>query len=234
LPPSGAGKLALVFGWEDSGVLEEEHGNDWRDHKLPLTNLRAFYELGVRVAGLQYNDNPRNTSDRVPEGMAKTGRVFGVTAVDGFMTWSRKDAPKSMTGPYPPRAGVARYVDEFDYLKRLVGIDHIGMGPDFISGYEPIVPSNSIEFPPEMSYTQPISIKYIEGFESVDDLGNVRAEMEKRGHAAEEIAKVFGGLSRGVEFIEFHRLLDRQLSSWRRTNRTRATRRQQRRDRTRG
>jgi membrane dipeptidase len=50
-----AGKLAMVFGWQDSSVLEEEHGNDWRDHKPPLTNLRAFYELGLRVAGLQYN-----------------------------------------------------------------------------------------------------------------------------------------------------------------------------------
>lgn len=28
-----------------------------------------------------------------------------------------------------------------------------------------------------------------EGFESASDIGNVRAEMEKRGHAAEEIAK---------------------------------------------
>ena len=34
---------------------------------------------------------------------------------------------------------------------------------------------------------------YAEGFESVSDLGNVRAEMERRGYSAEEIAKVFGG-----------------------------------------
>jgi membrane dipeptidase len=255
-----AGKLAMVFGWQDSSVLEEEHGNDWRDHKPPLTNLRAFYELGLRVAGLQYNianqfgggcldptvpltiqgkylvaqmqelgilvdcgghtgeqtsldiiamarrpvvcthsnvqalnDNPRNTSDRVIEGMAKTGGVFGVTAMDAFLTWSRKDASKSMTGPYPPRAGVARYVDEFDYLKRLVGVDHIGLGPDWVNDLEPLDPSNSIEFPPEKTYVQPVTMKLIEGFESVDDLGNVRAEMERRGYTAEEIAKVFGG-----------------------------------------
>lgn len=254
------GKVAMVFGWQDSSALEEEHGNDWRDHKPPLTNLRAWYELGLRVAGLQYNmanqfgggcldptvpltiqgkylvgqmqdlgilvdcgghtgeqtsldiirmarrpvvcthsnvlalnDNPRNTSDRVIEGIAKTGGVFGVTAMDGFMTWSRKDAPRAMTGPYPPRAGVARYVDEFDYLKRLVGIDHIGLGPDFINDLEPLDPSHSIEFPPEMTYAQPVTMKLIEGFESVDGLGNVRAELVRRGYTPEEIAKIFGG-----------------------------------------
>jgi membrane dipeptidase len=254
------GKVAMVFGWQDSEALEEEYGNDWRDHKPPLTNLRAWYELGLRVAGLQYNmanqfgggcldptvpltiqgkylvaqmqdmgilvdcgghigeqtslgilamarrpvvcthsnvlalnDNPRNTSDRVIEGIAKTGGVFGVTAMDGFMTWSRKDAPKAMTGPFPPRAGVPRYVDEFDYLKRLVGVDHIGLGPDWVNDLEPLDPSNSIEFPPEMTYVQPVTMKLVEGFESVDGLGNVRAEMEKRGYTAEEIAKIFGG-----------------------------------------
>ena len=44
-----------------------------------------------------------------------------------------------------------------------------------------------------MSYNQPITLKFIEGFESVSDIGNVRAEVEKRGYTAEEIAKVFGG-----------------------------------------
>jgi membrane dipeptidase len=50
-----AGKVAMVFGWQDSEALEEEYGNDWRDHKPPLSNLRAWYELGLRVACLQYN-----------------------------------------------------------------------------------------------------------------------------------------------------------------------------------
>jgi membrane dipeptidase len=44
-----------------------------------------------------------------------------------------------------------------------------------------------------MTYVQPVTLKFIEGFESVSDIGNVRAEMEKRGYTAEEIAKIFGG-----------------------------------------
>jgi membrane dipeptidase len=254
------GKVAMVLGWQNSSALEEQDGNDWRNSLPPKTNLRAWYELGLRVAGLQYNlanqfgggcldpavpltiqgsrvirqmqdlgilvdcgghvgeqtsldilriarrpvvcthsnvlalnDNPRNTSDRVIEGIANTGGVFGVTAVDGFMTWSRKDAPRAMTGPFPEVATVSRYVDEFDYLKRLVGIDHIGLGPDFVSDLEPIEPGQALQFPPEMSYNQPRTIRYIKGFESVADLGNVRAEVAHRGYSAEDIAKIFGG-----------------------------------------
>ena len=98
------------------------------------------------------------------------------------------------TGPYPPRANVARYVNEFDYLKRLVGIDHIAFGTDFTSDIEAADPSHLFSSSPGHDvYKQTPTIKYVEGFESVSDIGNVRAEMERRGYTAEEIAKVFGG-----------------------------------------
>ena len=122
---------------------------------------------------LALNDNPRNSRDRVIEGVARTGGLMGVTALDAFMTWSRKDAPRVDTGPYPPRANVARYVDEFDYLKRLVGIDHIAIGTDFTSDVEAADPSQLFQFPPEMMYNQKPTIKYVAGFESVSDLKNV-------------------------------------------------------------
>jgi membrane dipeptidase len=78
-------------------------------------------------------------------------------------------------------------------LKRLVGVDHIGFGTDFTSDVEAADPSKIFELPPEMMYNESSSIKYVEGFESVSDIGNVRAEMARRGYTAEEIAKVFGG-----------------------------------------
>jgi len=44
-----------------------------------------------------------------------------------------------------------------------------------------------------MTYVQTPTMKLLEGFDSVDGLGDVRAEMEKRSYTSEEIAKVFGG-----------------------------------------
>jgi membrane dipeptidase len=125
--------------------------------------------------------------------MARTGGLMAVAALDAFLTWKATDAPRADTGPFPPRATVARYVDEFDHLKRLVGIDHIGFGTDFTSDIEAADPTHLFEIPPEMLYKESPTIKYVEGFESVSDIGNVRAEMERRGYTAEEIAKVFGG-----------------------------------------
>ena len=78
-------------------------------------------------------------------------------------------------------------------MKRLVGINHIAFGTDFTTDVENADPSQLFEIPPEMMYKEGPKITYVDGFESVSDIGNVRAEMEKRGYTAEEIAKVFGG-----------------------------------------
>jgi len=145
------------------------------------------------------NDNPRNVSDRVIEGMAKTGGLIGVCPVDVFITWSRKDAPYAETGPFPPQATISRYVDIIDYLRRLVGIDHIGIGTDFTvpsgstANFIPPPPSKSFLYPPEMGFNQPKGLRYVEGFDRVGGLPNVRAELERRGYTPEEMAKILGG-----------------------------------------
>jgi membrane dipeptidase len=36
-------------------------------------------------------------------------------------------------------------------------------------------------------------IEFVDGFGSVSGLNNVRAEMQRRGYTAEEIAKILGG-----------------------------------------
>ncbi len=178
---------------QEMGILVDCGGHTGEQTSLDIIAMARRPVICSHSNVLALNDNPRNTSDRVIEGIARTGGVFGVTAMDGFMTWSCKDAPLAMTGPYPNTATVSRYVDEFDCLKRLVGIDHIGLGPDFINDIEPIDPSDSVEFPTTMTYNQPKTMKLIDGFESVDGLGNVRAELVRRGYSSVEIAKIFGG-----------------------------------------
>src|SRR5579862_3766157 len=50
-----AGKLAMIFGWQNSTALTEQAGDLWRDNYPPQTALRAYYELGLRIANLAYN-----------------------------------------------------------------------------------------------------------------------------------------------------------------------------------
>ena len=192
VPLTTQGKY-IVGKMQDMGILVDCCGHTGEQTALDILAMARRPVIISHGNVLALNDNPRNSSDRVIEGVAKTGGLMGVTAVDAFMTWGRKDAARVDTGPYPARANVARYVNQFDYLKRLVGIDHIAFGTDFTSDIEAADPSQLFEFPPEMMYNQTPNIKYVEGFESVSDIENVRAEMVRRGYTQEEIAKVFGG-----------------------------------------
>jgi membrane dipeptidase len=143
-------------------------------------------------------DNPRNISDRLIEGIAKTGGLVGVSPVNCFLLWSREDAPHADTGPFPPLASISQYVDVMDYIRRLVGIDYIGIGSDFTIGnppdpYIPPVPSQSFTFPPETTYYQPAGLQYVENFNQVADLPVLRAELTRHGYSAVDIAKILGG-----------------------------------------
>jgi membrane dipeptidase len=139
------------------------------------------------------NDNPRCSPDAVIEGVARTGGLMGVAALSEFMTWGRKDAAKAETGPFPAKASLSRYVDEFDYLKKLVGVDHIALGTDFVTpGSGGGDPAQDFEYPPEMM-SKADEIEFVDGFGSVSGLKNLSAEMQRRGYTAEEIAKILGG-----------------------------------------
>ncbi len=149
---------------QDMGILVDTGGHTGERTSLDVIRMARRPVVCTHANMLGLNDNPRNISDRVIEGIAKTGGLVGITAMEGFMTWSRKDAPRAMTGPFPPRANVSRYVDEFDYMKRLVGVDHVALGTDFISDLERIDPSKEFQFPPEMTYNQTPTLKLVEGF----------------------------------------------------------------------
>ena len=152
----------IVGKMRDLGILVDVSGHTGEQTNLDTIAMARRPVVVTRGCCEGLDDNPRNSSDRVIEGLAKTGGLMGVAAVDAFMTWSSKDAPLAETGPFPARATVATYVDQFDYLKRLVGIDHIGFGTDFISDIEAGDPALVFEFPPEMTNKQEPNIQYVE------------------------------------------------------------------------
>ena len=183
----------IIGKMQDLGILVDVCGHTGVQTALDVIAMARRPVVITHGTCRALNDNPRGSPDKVIEGVAGTGGLMGIAAIDAFLTWGVKDAAGVDTGLRPPRATVARYVDEFDHLKRLVGIDHIAFGTDFTTDVENADPSQLFEIPPEMMYKEGPKITYVDGFESVSDIGNVRAEMEKRGYTAEEIAKVFGG-----------------------------------------
>ncbi|HKE36242.1 MAG TPA: membrane dipeptidase [Candidatus Baltobacteraceae bacterium] len=193
VPLSRAGKY-MITTMQEMGILVDCGGHLGERSSLDVIAMARRPVICSHSNCKALNDNPRCTSDRVIEGIAKTGGVFGINAVDAFMTWGWKDAHKDLTRDIPAQETVARYVDEIDYLMKLVGPDHIGLGPDFTYGLDSfyVDPANQFEFPPEMTYKQH-PVRFVKGFENISQLANVTSELRKRSYSQENIDKILGG-----------------------------------------
>ncbi len=71
---------------------------------------------------------------------------------------------------YPrPSATLEDMVDHIDYVKNLIGVDHVGIGTDFDGGGG------------------------LDGCNDVSEMSNITRELIKRGYTEEEIEKIWGG-----------------------------------------
>jgi len=139
------------------------------------------------------NPNRRNTSDRVCEAIAATGGVIGVLCLNDFLV---RNAANAVPGEPTPQAPLDVFLDHLEHLKRLVGADHIGIGPDFVEGQDFSKPGawSGQRFTSDMvgGLTPEGTILYAEGFERIDQLPNVATGLRNRGWTQYEIAKVMG------------------------------------------
>jgi membrane dipeptidase len=141
------------------------------------------------------NDVPRNVPDDVLALMPKNGGVVMVTFVPGFLSpkvaaWTRAQTAEqtrlqqqfpSDTGAQKtgldawmkanpaPRATIADAADHVDHIRKVAGIDHIGLGGDF-DGISSVV----------------------QGLEDVSTYPALTAELLRRGYKDDEIKKILG------------------------------------------
>ena len=109
-------------------------------------------------------------------GFADRGAVRAMSEADRAAYEARVDSVRpryearmtEIDAKWPP-ADVKRMVDHVDYVKNLIGVDHVGIGTDFDGGGG------------------------IPGFNDASEALNVTVEMVRRGYTEEEIAKVWGG-----------------------------------------
>ena len=78
---------------------------------------------------------PRNVPDDVLRMVAKNGGVVMVTFVPGFISQAVADfdaKPEAeRKGLTPPKATLSQVADRIDHMRKVAGIDHIGIGADF-------------------------------------------------------------------------------------------------------
>lgn len=135
--------------------------------------------------------NIRAISDRLIEAIAGTGGVIGITAISDFQKRSHLNYKEH--GAASPQAKLDDHMDQYDHLKRLVGVDHIGLGPDFVWGWgHKYVHSgaDSLTFPPEaMGDGTP---KLVRDFEDISKLPNLIKGLKGRGWTEAELDKFLG------------------------------------------
>lgn len=156
-------QLGIVFDISHLGIAGV-------DNVLELAT-RPF--LATHSACLGITDIHRNLGDEQIKGIAALGGVIGVAAAIPFFI-----------DPTAPTAD--RVVDHIERIAEVAGIDHVGLGPDFIDDYYQQV-FGGWNLPPEFSTD----------FAHADvsrpsDLPKITAAMLRRGFSEPDIRKVLG------------------------------------------
>ncbi|HWE46331.1 MAG TPA: membrane dipeptidase [Caulobacteraceae bacterium] len=186
IPLTASGRY-LQDAMESMGILVDTAGHTGRRTALDVTKRAKKPLICSHANVMALNPNPRCLTDDVIRAIADTGGVVGITASEDLMQRNAKTAGKAL-----PRCTLSRFADEFDYVRRLVGADHVGVGPDFVYGKSmPDGLGRSMVFPPDMVIPQN-PLRYAVGFEDPSQFQNLPAELRRRGWPQGDIAKVMG------------------------------------------
>jgi membrane dipeptidase len=160
---------------ELGAMLDLSHASP-RTYDAVLDRAPASATILVSHAGCRgVHDHPRNLSDYQLRALAERGGVLGIMCLPITVGSERLD----------------HVVDHVDYVVDLLGIEHVGLGADFIrqvnraTGGEPIVGGL---LPPGMA-----SDAAIEGLEGPEGYPNLVAALRGRGYDGERLDAILGG-----------------------------------------
>lgn len=197
--PFGGGSLDPDVGITRAGkrLVEEIHKErlvlDVGGHTAEATSFGALeISQGVPVICSHTNlrskvDNARNMTDKLIEAIAATGGVIGLTKVNDFHARVR-NSPEPVTA----QVGIEKHLDQYDYLKKLVGVDHIALGSDFMWGRKDLVAIIPELWPGDVYSNNPPWFM-VKDTGTVTEYPNVTKGLMERGWTDEEIHKVLGG-----------------------------------------
>jgi membrane dipeptidase len=119
------------------------------------------------------NDHIRNVPDAILQQLAKNGGVICVTFVPGFVSpkvnaWNALSKDEQARQPMP-QASIADVADHIDHIRKVAGIDHVGIGSDF-DGITQTIP----------------------GLDDVSKYPALTAELLKRGYSDADVKKILG------------------------------------------
>ena len=121
----------------------------------------------------------RNLSDDQIKAIGSKDGVIGMNFVGQFID----DNPK--------KASIDRLIDHIDYITGLIGINHVGLGPDFLD-YVIEDKVELIDTSSKETQDEPVEMIYPKNLEMVSDFPNLFMALEKRGYSKSDIRKIQG------------------------------------------
>lgn len=124
-------------------------------------------------------DHPRNLWDNQLEAIAKTGGVAGIVFVNHFIDKAGD-------------ASIDKLIDHVDHMVKVIGIDHIGMGCDWMEA-DAELQSSSMQAYPGLYPPNYQRGSFPEGLSRPEDVPNLTAALVRRGYSDEDVSKIMGG-----------------------------------------
>jgi membrane dipeptidase len=152
-------------------VLDLAHASEqtWRDvvvEELPFSVSHACCRA--------VHDHARNLADWQLEALAERGGVLGMMALAFVVD--------------PDTPTLSRWLDHFDHAVQVMGIDHVGLGADFVDQV-----TSTTATPDPVATAQVKAGVGLEGFTAPDDYPALVASLRDRGYDGERLEAIAGG-----------------------------------------
>ncbi len=173
-------KVGLLIDCSHCGDQTTLDTVEWSEKPIVLSHI------GARELWL----SSRLAPDDVMESVAAKGGVIGIEC-----------APHTTLTRNNRRHNLEAFMEHFEYVKALVGIDHVGFGPDTVFGdhvglHRTYMANLSIQdsrggHHPDQHFEE---VEYVEGLENPTEGSiNIIRWLVNAGHSNEDIEKVMGG-----------------------------------------
>lgn len=173
-------KVGLLIDCSHCGDRTTLDTVEWSEKPIVLSHI------GARALW----DSNRLAPDEVLEAVAAKGGVIGIEC-----------APHTTLTKNHRRHDLEAFMEHFEYVKALVGIDHVGFGPDTVYGdhvglHHTYAANLSIkdsrgDGKPDQHFEE---VEYVQGLENpTEGSHNILRWLVRHGYSDEDIAKAMGG-----------------------------------------
>jgi len=124
--------------------------------------------------------SPRNKPEEAFKALAAKGGVAGAVLLPAWLTDQGN-------------ASLKDYLEAIDYLVGLIGIDHVGLGTDFMEEIPAEIMLAALKGIPPETLQKYYGRNIVKGFESAVEFPRVTEGLLSRGYSPENVKKIMGG-----------------------------------------